>query len=121
MQTMGDRLKWCRRRYGWTQRDLARVTGVGLATIRRIEQHEFEPRLDTVRRLAATFHVRAGWLAFGEEPMLDRRSPTADAQDRGQSRLSEDKPLQDATAGPWYWDGDEWQVDRSRREHEETG
>ncbi len=117
---MGERLKWSRRRYGWTQRDLARVTGVGLATIRRIEQHEFEPRLETVRRLADTLHVRAGWLAFGEEPMLDRTHLTAEAKHKGQSRPSEGETLDDATLGPWYWGGDEWQVDRSRREHEET-
>ena len=68
MPTLGERLKWCRKRFGWTQEDLAQEAMVGIATIRRIEQHVDEPRLDTVRRLAGTLRVRPGWLAFGEEP-----------------------------------------------------
>ena len=68
MLTMGERLKWCRKRLGWRQEDLAQEAMVGIATIRRIEQHLDEPRLDTVRRLAGTLRVRPGWLAFGEEP-----------------------------------------------------
>ena len=68
MQTMGDRLRLSRKGAGWTQADLAREAGVGIATIRRIEQHAFEPRIETARRLAAALRVRAGWLAFGEEP-----------------------------------------------------
>ena len=68
MLTMGERLKWCRKRLGWTQEDLAQEAMVGIATIRRIEQHVDEPRLDTVRRLAGTLRVRPSWLAFGEEP-----------------------------------------------------
>ncbi len=68
MQTMGDRLRMGRKAMGWTQADLARESGVGIATIRRIEQHTFEPRIETARRLAATLRVQAGWLAFGEKP-----------------------------------------------------
>src|SRR5690242_13650844 len=85
MERMGDRLKQCRRQYGWTQRDLAAVAGVGLATVRRIEQNEFKPRLDTARRLAETLHVREGWLTFGEPPMLDLRHMTEAEQHRAQS------------------------------------
>ena len=69
MLTMSERLKWCRKRFGWTQEDLAQEAMVGIATIRRIEQHVDEPRLDTVRRLAGTLHVRPGWLAFGDGAM----------------------------------------------------
>jgi hypothetical protein len=42
---------------------------VGIATIRRVEQHVDEPRLDTVRRLAGTLRVRPAWLAFGDDSM----------------------------------------------------
>jgi transcriptional regulator with XRE-family HTH domain len=71
MASMGERLQRERKKRDLTQVTLAQTTGVGLATIRRIEQHAFEPRLDTVRRLAAALQVRAGWLAFGEEPRAD--------------------------------------------------
>ncbi len=69
MQTMGERLKLRRRALKWMQEGLAREAGVGLATIRRVEQGTSEPRMDTVRRLAATLRVRTGWLVSGEEPM----------------------------------------------------
>src|SRR5215203_5952192 len=104
MERMGDRLKWCRRRYGWTQRDLASITRVGLTTIRRIEQHDFEPRLDTVRRLAETLRVRTGWLAFGEEPMLDRSHLTAERKTTRQSKSSESETVDDGFFDPWHWD-----------------
>jgi transcriptional regulator with XRE-family HTH domain len=65
---MSDRLKSSRHRLGWTQEDLAQEAMVGIATIRRIEQHMDEPHLDTVRRLAGTLRIRPAWLAFGEEP-----------------------------------------------------
>lgn len=80
METMGERLKFCRRAFGWTQEDLAREAGVGIATIRRIEQRAFEPRMETARRLAATLVVRDGWLAFGEEPMLSQGQMTVAEQ-----------------------------------------
>ena len=107
---MGDRLKWCRQRFGWTQRDLAAISGAGLATVRRIEQAGFAPRLDTLVRLAETLQVRAGWLAFGEAPMLDPRHLTEAEQRRvGASANGSDL----AEHGPWYRDGDEWAVDRA--------
>ena len=72
MAGIGRRLKGGRRRRGWTQVELAAATGVGLATIRRIEQADFEPRLATARRLAAALGVRVEWLVFGIEPMTER-------------------------------------------------
>ena len=65
MATMGDRLKDSRKRVGLTQRDLAARTGVGLATIRRVEQEVMEPRMGTTRKLAAALGVNESWLAYG--------------------------------------------------------
>jgi transcriptional regulator with XRE-family HTH domain len=113
METMGDRLRWCRRRYDWTQRDLARLTSVGLATIRRIEQHEFEPRLETVRRLAERLNVREGWLAFGDEPMVGLAHMTADEQHRAHAGPGTERLPGYVVVGPgpWHREGDEWQID----------
>ncbi len=113
MESMGDRLKWCRRRFGWTQRDLAAAAGVGLATIRRIEQQTFAPRLETVRRLAETLHVRDGWLAFGEAPMVNLGDMTDEEQQRVQGTSGQTDSPGDRTAGlgPWYRDQDAWRVD----------
>lgn len=65
MATMGERLRLGRKRQGWTQADLAGKTGVGLATIRRVEQEAMEPRMATTRKLAAALGVAEGWLAYG--------------------------------------------------------
>ena len=114
MESMGDRLKWCRQRFGWTQRDLARAAGVGLATVRRVEQAQFAPRLATVQRLAATLRVRDGWLAFGDGPMVARGNTTADEQRRAQIGPGAEGPPGYAVGegGPWYRDeAGEWQID----------
>jgi len=75
MATMGDRLKASRKRLGWMQVDLAAKTGVGLATIRRIEQEAMEPRMGTTRKLAAALGVNAAWLAYGVgDEMLEERN-----------------------------------------------
>lgn len=113
MQRMSERLKWCRHRFGWTQRDLARASGVGLATIRRVEQEQFAPRLATVQRLAETLHVREGWLAFGDEPMVTLAHMTADEQHRVQTGPgTEGRPgYMIVGPGPWYRHGSDWQID----------
>jgi transcriptional regulator with XRE-family HTH domain len=69
---IGQRLKESRGRRALRQVDLARLTGVGLATIRRIEQTDFEPRLATARRLATALDVRVEWMVFGTGPMTER-------------------------------------------------
>jgi transcriptional regulator with XRE-family HTH domain len=65
MATMGERLKAARKRVGMTQVDLAARTGVGLATIRRVEQEVMEPRMGTTRKLAAALGANESWLAYG--------------------------------------------------------
>ncbi len=70
-ETFADRLRFARQERRLTQEDLAKAADVGVATIRRAEGGSFEPRLDTIRRLAGTLGVRVGWLAAGEEPMAE--------------------------------------------------
>ena len=118
MENIGARVRWCRGRHGWTQRDLAAATGVGLATIRRIEQRAFAPRLETVRRLAARLLVREGWLAFGEAPMLGLADMTGEEQIAAQSGPSAEDLAGFAVVpgGVWYRDGGEWRVDKRGRQ-----
>lgn len=117
MERMGDRRKWCRRECGRAERELVTVSGVGLATIRRIEQDEFKPRLDTVRRLPETLHTREGSLAFGESPMLGLNNMTGDEQMRmhagpGTAGLPGFVIVEGSA---WYRDEDgNWKVDRTR-------
>ena len=74
MSGIGGRLKEARKRRGHTQLGLAEATGVGLATIRRIEQTDFEPRLATARKLATALGVRVEWLVFGLGAMTEQES-----------------------------------------------
>jgi transcriptional regulator with XRE-family HTH domain len=52
VDSVGQRLKEERQRKGWSQRDLARETGVNADTISGIETGQHEPRPSTLRKLA---------------------------------------------------------------------
>jgi transcriptional regulator with XRE-family HTH domain len=54
---MSKLVEW-RRKRGLSQRELARVSGVGHITIARIETGVFDPRLSTLRRLAKALKVK---------------------------------------------------------------
>jgi transcriptional regulator with XRE-family HTH domain len=68
---IGRRLKLARVQRELTQVDLAHQTGVGLRTIRQIEQTDFEPRVATARKLATALGVSVEWLVFGIEPVME--------------------------------------------------
>jgi transcriptional regulator with XRE-family HTH domain len=63
---VGQRLKEKRRRKGWSQRDLARETGVNADTISGIETGQHEPRPSTLRRLAEGLDIEVA--DFFQEP-----------------------------------------------------
>ncbi len=67
--TFGSRLRQVRQHRGWTQDRLATESGVGVATIRRAEGEQFEPRQETARRLASALRVRVAWLTTGDGTM----------------------------------------------------
>jgi transcriptional regulator with XRE-family HTH domain len=54
---MGERLVDLRKRAGLTQEQLAVRAGVASATVRRIEGDDIDPRLSTIRKLAAVLGV----------------------------------------------------------------
>ena len=54
---IGDRLRQTRKRALMTQEQLAERSGVGIATIVRIERNQVEPRGSTVRKLAEALGV----------------------------------------------------------------
>ena len=57
MDSMRRLAEW-RHKRGQSQRDLAKVSGVGYVTIARIETGVFDPRLSTLRRLAKALKVK---------------------------------------------------------------
>lgn len=84
---MSDRLKYARKAHGHTQETLAKQTGCGLATIRRIEQAK-GPRdmeLGTIDTLAAVLRIEPAWLAYGVEPMVTLAQMTPEEQVKRQT------------------------------------
>jgi len=51
------RLREIRERKGLSLRDLAEASGVGLATLVRLEAGEYDPRLSTLRKLSKALRV----------------------------------------------------------------
>ncbi len=66
------RLRMARAWSKHTQREIAEAAGVGIATVRRAESGAFEPRQDTLRKLAAALGVRVEWLITGDGAMTER-------------------------------------------------
>jgi transcriptional regulator with XRE-family HTH domain len=54
---IGEKLRDTRKRKLLTQKQLAERSGVGIATIIRIERNQVEPRGSTIRKLAAALEV----------------------------------------------------------------
>ena len=59
---IGDKLRDTRKRKLLTQEQLAERSGVGIATIIRVERNQVEPRGSTIRKLADALDVDAGEL-----------------------------------------------------------
>jgi transcriptional regulator with XRE-family HTH domain len=54
---IGEKVRDTRKRKLLTQKQLAERSGVGIATIIRIERNQVEPRGSTIRKLAAALEV----------------------------------------------------------------
>ena len=54
---IGDRLRDLRKRRLLTQEQLAERSGVGIATIVRVERNQVEPRGSTIRKLAEALSI----------------------------------------------------------------
>lgn len=67
---LGARLRHARGLAGQTQDTLAEAVGVSRPAVARFEAGTSGATLETVWALAQALGVRAGWLAFGEAPML---------------------------------------------------
>jgi transcriptional regulator with XRE-family HTH domain len=64
---IGDKLRDLRKRRLLTQEQLAERSGVGVATIIRIERNQVEPRGSTIRKLAEAIDVDPSELVKGSD------------------------------------------------------
>lgn len=67
MGSVGARLRLARQRKVWSLDDLARASGVMVATLSRLENDKQEPRPSTIRKLAAALDIEPAWLLLGDE------------------------------------------------------
>ncbi len=65
---IGERMREARTLLGITQQGLADELGVSRPAVSQWETGAMHPELATLERAAHVLAVRAGWLAFGEEP-----------------------------------------------------
>ena len=63
---VGEQLKKLRTLRALTQAEVAERAGVTTATVARVERNEIEPRMTTLRKLAAALEVDPGELVRGE-------------------------------------------------------
>ncbi|MDH0776363.1 helix-turn-helix domain-containing protein [Delftia tsuruhatensis] len=66
-----QRLIKARSGHGWSQADLAEVSGVAAAQISRYEQGRSKPRTEVTAKLAKALAVSFEWLAYGRGPIDD--------------------------------------------------
>src|SRR5258708_8171402 len=97
---IGSRLRDARKRRGLTQRELARLAGVSVSLIRKLEQGDYDNglRLETVRKMAVALSVPTSALAIGGRPfppdqeMVTRWEPVRQAVDGAAGHEPEGEP-----------------------------
>ena len=69
VSAIGEKVYWHRDERGWTQEELAKVSGISATTISHIESGAIEqPRMNTIRRLARAFGMSTDAFLRSEEP-----------------------------------------------------
>jgi transcriptional regulator with XRE-family HTH domain len=67
MDTLGQRLRRCRERMGWSQIDVASKVGTSNMNISHYERDTREPSIETLTRLAELYNVSVQWLITGSD------------------------------------------------------
>ena len=66
-ESQGDRIARLRRALRWSQANLAMKVGVKPSQISKYERNAYEPRLDTLSRIAAVLGTSTDYLITGKE------------------------------------------------------
>lgn len=64
--TLGARLRTIRKKRGLTQAGLAKQAGVSITTVQRAEWGTFEPRVESVMKIANALQVSVDWMLMGK-------------------------------------------------------
>lgn len=66
--TIGENIKYYRKRMGITQTQLAELTGVHPVSIRKYETNKMQPQIDILKKLASFFNISLDDLCSDSEP-----------------------------------------------------
>jgi len=100
LKELGQRLATIRKQQGYSQEDLAAAAGVGVATLRRIEDGR-DSKLGSWLRLLMSLQMEG---AIDQLLPADFRSPMAEVQGRRRPRRTKPSP---GDGGPGFVWGDE--------------
>ncbi len=80
MKTLGERLRYARRKNGYTQESLAAAIGVSRGVIYNLEKNKTEPQTIVLNAICRTLKINAEWLLRGKGDMSDTSEVSQSAE-----------------------------------------
>lgn len=98
MKTIGDRLKYARKKKGFTQNSLAESIGVSRGVIFNLEKNKTDPQSIVINAICQTLKIQKNWLIDGTGEMEDKTESSRSTQILSElyevaKSLSEDEQL----------------------------
>lgn len=75
METIGDRIKYARKKKGLTQTDIKEKTGISSGNLSDIENNKSFPSAQALISLKRELGVTIDWILTGEEPVQKEQPP----------------------------------------------
>ncbi len=67
---IGSRFKEVRKNLGYSQKEFAKLLGIGLTTLKDYEREKFTPKTEAVLKLITLFNINPNWLLTGQGEMF---------------------------------------------------
>lgn len=80
MNTLGERLKYSRKKKGFTQESLSEVIGISRGVIFNLEKDKTEPQGIVVNAICQTLKINKDWLLYGAGDMEDNSDSSRSAR-----------------------------------------
>ncbi|WP_444641140.1 helix-turn-helix domain-containing protein [Caproiciproducens sp. R1] len=80
MNTLGERLKYARKKGGYTQESLSEAIGISRGVIFNLEKDKTEPQGIVVNAVCQTLKINKDWLLYGVGDMEDKSETSRSAK-----------------------------------------
>lgn len=80
MNTLGERLKYSRKKNGYTQESLSEAIGISRGVIFNLEKDKTEPQGIVVNAVCQTLKINKDWLLYGTGEMEDNSETSRSAR-----------------------------------------